>query len=128
MEIRIRCTQQDLLENSQTILADGKAYLIDDTLTYVEKDHPDVQHAITFDKDEVILKRKAEIQSETHIPHEGVGKSTVLSPYGMMVLETKIEEVFKNDELWMVQYQILENGSIVSHQKLVWELKGVADE
>ena len=90
--------------------------------------NPSVRHEIAFEKDQIILERHADIKSKTILPLDGRGKSRIISPYGIMELETEIEEYYQNDEVWMVQYSIFEDGREVTHQRLVWQLKGVKDE
>ena len=128
MEIRIRLTQYDYDEKKTTVLADGKGFLLNDTLTYQELDNPSVRHEVAFGKDQIVLERHADIKSRTILPLDGKGESRIISPYGIMELETEIEEYYQDDEVWMVQYSIFEDGREVTHQRLVWELKGVSDE
>lgn len=129
MEIRIRLTSYDLMNHQTAVLADGVGVLLGDTLFYSEKDHPDIRHEIAFQKDRILLKRNAEIQSETRLPYSGEsGMSRITSLYGVMELEARLDDSFRSEQMWMAEYRILENEEVITHQKLVWELKGVLDE
>ena len=67
MEISVQLVQEDLLSHRKTILADGKGNYSNRVLTYQEKDNPHIKHEISFCDDYVILKRHAEIKTETYL-------------------------------------------------------------
>ncbi len=125
MRVKIVCTKFDLLDHTSEVLCDAQGILRNDTLIYKENSEENALHEITFSEDELILKRKAEITSETHLLRGAKGKAKVFSPYGLMEMETFTMALEKNDELWSAEYKILNGSEAVTYQKLVWQIRGI---
>ena len=69
-----------------------------------------------------VLKRSGEFSSETVLKSDGRGESRVISPYGVMRLETRLLNKEKANDHWMVEYEIVGLNRPVSHMRLVWEI------
>lgn len=123
MRVTVILIQKDLTNREEHIIADGPALLTGDKLVYVEKD-TNLRHTVTFGSDEVILERAGEYPSRT-VLKAGKGISSVDSPYGKMVMETRLKKKSKTPNLWMVEYQIVSGGDIVLHQQLQWRITGL---
>lgn len=124
MELLIQLVKHDELEDSNTILASGKGKLENDVLTYMEKDNPNVRHEVSFFSDSIVIKRFAEVQSEILLYLNKKGIARVISPYGVMVLETELEKYERVEDKVMIQYKIFQNEELVTYQKMIWRLKG----
>ena len=120
MKVLVRLVQFDLLENTRTVIADTRGLLKNDSLSYFEEGGQ--RHDIRFAKEEVVLKRSGEFSSETVLKNEGMGESSVVSPYGVMHLETRLLQREKAADHWMVEYEIVGSDRPVSHMRLVWEI------
>ena len=120
MKVLVRLVQFDLLENTRTVIADTRGLLKNDSLSYFEAGG--VRHDIRFSNEGVVLKRSGEFSSETVLKSDGRGESRVISPYGVMRLETRLLNKEKALDRWMVEYEIVGSGSPVSHMRLVWEI------
>ena len=128
MEIHVKLTQFDIVRKDIAVLADGAADLNGNTLCYTEKENPSIRHEIRFDENQIVLKRLADISSETCLLPDRKGTARVDSPFGVMELETVLSRWSKDGDRWMVEYQILDDsGDAVTSQQLVWELKGVRE-
>ena len=92
MHVKVCLTQYDLIENTEAVLADGQGILNDTTLFYSEKDNPGVRHEIVLEEKHLVIRRIADIVSETDLIIGERSMARVLSPYGVMVLETYTEE------------------------------------
>ena len=125
MEISVQLVQEDLLSHRKTILADGKVNYSNRVLTYQEKDNPHIKHEISFCDDYVILKRHAEIKTETYLRLNKRGIAKILSPYGEMKLDTKLEEYNRDADSIMIRYSIYQGNEVVTNQTLIWKLKGL---
>lgn len=128
MEIHVKLTQFDITRKEITVLADGIADLNGDRLSYTEKENPSIRHEIIFEENQIVLKRLADISSETCLLPDRKGTASVNSPFGVMELDTVLKRWSRDSERWMVEYQILDDsGNAVTNQQLVWELKGVKE-
>ena len=125
MEISVQLVQEDLLSHRKTILADGKGNYSNRVLTYQEKDNPHIKHEISFCDDYVILKRHAEIKTETYLRLNKRGIAKILSPYGELKLDTKLEEYNRDADSIMIRYSIYQGNEVVTNQTLIWKLKGL---
>lgn len=125
MEISVQLVQEDFLSHRKTILADGKGNYSNRVLTYQEKDNPHIKHEISFCDDYVILKLHAEIKTETYLRLNKRGIAKILSPYGEMKLETKLEEYNRDADSIMIRYSIYQGNEVVTNQTLIWKLKGL---
>ena len=123
MEVGLKAVQIDHLGNTQTLLKDGRAFITDeDTLSYTEDADPNVRHTITFRKG-VVIRRNAE--SETVIwLSEQVSKAVVRSPYGQIRLEAELVSMNKDEDEWSVEYRLYNQGELITHQTVIWSLKG----
>ena len=125
MHVKVRLTQYDLIEHTETVLADGQGILNDTTLFYSEKDNPGVRHEIVLEEKHLVIRRIADIVSETDLIIGERSMARVLSPYGVMVLETYTDEYTLGEGKITAEYHIFQGDAEVTHQKLIWELKGV---
>ena len=125
MEISVQLVQEDLLSHRKTILADWKGNYSNRILTYQEKDNPHIKHEISFCDDYVILKRHAEIKTETYLRLNKRGIAKILSPYGEMKMDTKLEEYNRDVDSIMIRYSIYQGNEVVTNQTLIWKLKGL---
>lgn len=125
MEILVQLVQEDLLSHRKTILADGEGNYSNRVLTYQEKDNPHIKHEISFCDDYVILKRHAEIKTETYLRLNKRGIAKILSPYWEMKLDTKLEEYNRDADSIMIRYSIYQGNEVVTNQTLIWKLKGL---
>ena len=127
MIVHIVLTQHDLLEDRCGILAEGSAIRKKNRLVYHERDDEKIIHDIFFSDKEIILKRRADIESTTYLYPAKKGKSVIRSPYGVMELPAVLEFSAMEDDRWTAVYRILSGEDTVTYQKLVWEMKGAAE-
>lgn len=127
MRIHVRCVQYDLLEGRKTILAEGSGELLNDMLAYEEKG-TGFLHKVMFSDTCVVLKRGGDMPSVTTLVPGKRGKAAVSSAYGVMELETELEEMHKTEKQWMVTYRVISGEETASRMKLVWEMEEVSDE
>lgn len=125
MELLIELIQTDLLSGTTNCLAKGIAHLQDHTLSYLEENKEPVRHEVFFEEGHVVLRRFADTYSETDLRLNQTSMAQVKSPYGVMFLETYLEQYLFTEEEWSVQYKVLQEGEIVTHQRLCWKLRGV---
>lgn len=123
MKVDVTLTKYDLLTGEVMTLAKGPGNLKEESLTYYELSNPVVKHEITFSQERILLRRFAEIESETELLTEGIGHSHIHSPYGTMMVETELKGYEKGNDYYLVEYVIKSDGEIVSHQKMLWEIK-----
>ena len=128
MNVHVKLCQYDLLEGTETVLCEGPCDLEKDTLFYWEDIKNGIRHEVTFDDEKIILKRFAEISSETVLPLREHGEAKISSPYGDFRMETALETWAKEEDYWTVTYRILQDGQTVTRQKMIWELRGLTDE
>ncbi len=127
MMIDVTLTQFDMLEGTRTVVADGPGTLDGDTLVYHERGDEKIVHEVIFLDDEIVLKRKGGFGSVTHLYPDRKGTSRAHSPYGIMELDTVMIRRDRQDDTWTVEYMITANGETLTHQTLVWEMKGAAE-
>ena len=120
MRVRIRLERTDLENGVTEEIADTPALMRSDCLTYFEKKNG-AKHEDVFGE-EIVLKRNADISSETVLKKEGIGECAVHSPYGTMKMDTILEAYEKSSNKWIVEYRILSGQETVSHQKLEWKI------
>ena len=125
MEVFVELVQEDKISQEKVILADCKGEFDGKVLTYFEKNNPNIKHEISFFDDYVILKRHAEVKSETYLRLNKRGVARVLSPYGVMMLETKLEDYKRYADSINVSYSVYQGNELVNSQTLVWKLKGL---
>ena len=125
MEVFVELVQEDKLSQEKVILADCKGEFDGKVLTYFEKNNPNIKHEISFFDGYVILKRHAEVKSETYLRLNKRGVARVLSPYGVMMLETKLEDYKRYADSIKVSYSVYQGNELVNSQTLVWKLKGL---
>jgi len=126
MELNVKVKVYDLIENTERLLADGKAILLDNKLSYMEKESP-VRNDVSFSNDKVTIKRVAEVESFTELYSYRIGKAQVKSEYGDMEFETELLSLQKDEDIWSVQYKIMAGKEVASHVKVVWEFSGLKD-
>ncbi|MBQ9046545.1 MAG: hypothetical protein IJ120_01480 [Solobacterium sp.] len=128
MELRVRLKQYDLISGTQTVVTDSTGFLDGDVLTYWEDDAHRIRHEVAFSEERITLKRAADTKSFTVLPKEGTGRASVVSEYGTMWFDTKLYLSRKDEDSWEAEYGILQDADVLTHQRLVWELRGLADE
>lgn len=125
MEIFVQLVQEDIVSHEKIVLADGKASYLDRVLTYTEKDNPNVKHEISFFNDYVILKRYADIKSETYLRLNKRGVAKITSEYGEMKFSTYLQDYQCEEDRITIRYCIYQGNEVVTSQILVWILKGL---
>lgn len=123
----VRLIQTDLMLNETKELSKGQGSFEDGVLIYCENEDPSIRHEITFEKDHVLLKRFADTLSETDLRLEEKSIARVISSYGTMMLETYMTQFSKQEDYWMIEYQILQEDEVVTYQRLEWYLEGFED-
>lgn len=123
MKTQVLVTKYDLLTEDVEVLADGLGNFHDGKLTYHELNDPVNKHEITFMDDRIYLRRYAEMESETELLVNQKGMCKVVSPYGVMVLESVLLVYERKEDTYMVEYQIYQEEELISHQKIVWKIK-----
>ena len=123
MKTQVLVTKYDLLTEDVEVLADGLGNFQDGKLTYHELNDPVNKHEITFMDDRIYLRRYAEMESETELLIDRKGMCKVVSPYGVMVLESVLLVYERKEDTYMVEYQIYQEEELISHQKIVWKIK-----
>ncbi|MBR2825507.1 MAG: DUF1934 family protein [Solobacterium sp.] len=123
MKTNILVTKYDLLTDDVEVLADGLGHFQNGKLTYYELNDPVTKHEIIFLDDRIYLRRFSEIESETELLVDEKGMCKVVSPYGVMVLESKLLVYERKEDMYMVEYQIYQEKELISHQKITWKIK-----
>ncbi len=126
MKVKIRLLQEDKLEHTSSVIADTIALWSGDELTYFEDEEHTYKHHVLFLEDRVNIERKGEFSSETSLEQGQIGTSVMHSPYGKMVLNTKLCSYHKQENRIAVEYQILSGENVVSHLQMVWEINGLS--
>lgn len=123
MKVRVRLEQYDLIEKTNQVLVETSALFKENTLVYFEEDGKH-KHEIAFGKEEITLIRKGnDFSSETRLPLCGMGKAKVHSPYGTMVMPTKLVRWERRQNRWTVEYQLLQETNVVTHMRMVWDIQ-----
>lgn len=125
MQIHVLLEKEDLLTGEKEILADGKAIYRENALSYFE-DAEKVKNELQILEDAFVLKRCADIESITHLNHQGYGETLVRSPFGDFSIVNELVSFERNDEKISVEYRLLEEEEIQSHIRLTWHLKGLS--
>lgn len=120
LQMHVVLQQEDLLEESTSILFDGIGFLEGSCLTCYEDDTQTTKQELHFLENHVILKRHAASSSETDLRLQEKSFARIVSMYGTMMLETFLKEYDKRDDQIMIEYQILQEGLVVTHQRLKW--------
>ena len=128
MRVHVRFTKYDLLENRSSVIADGNGILSGSRLMYLEKENPSAKNEILFEEGRIVLKRMADVSSETELLEGKPGMAKVTSPYGEMFLETMLERFRRSESVWEAVYRILSDGEPVVYQRLVWEITPLEDD
>ncbi|MDY3234664.1 MAG: DUF1934 family protein [Erysipelotrichaceae bacterium] len=128
MRVHVKFTQYDLLENRSSVIADGNGILSGSRLMYLEKENPSAKNEILFEEGRIVLKRMADVSSETELLEGKPGMAKVTSPYGEMYLETSLERFSCSEKVWEAVYRILSDGEPVVYQRLVWEISPSEDD
>lgn len=128
MRVHVKFTQYDLLENRSSVIADGNGILAGSRLMYLEKENPSAKNEILFEEGRIVLKRMADVSSETELLEGKPGMAKITSPYGEMYLETSLERSSCSEEVWEAVYRILSDGELVVYQRLVWEISPSEDD
>lgn len=128
MRVHVKFTQYDLLENRSSVIADGNGILSGNRLLYPEKENPSCRNEILFEEERIVLKRSADVSSETQLLKGKPGMARVISPYGEMFLETMLERFCRSESVWEAVYRILSDGEPVVYQRLVWEITPLEDD
>ena len=121
MRVTVQLIQKDLSTEETNVIADGPGLLNGRKLVYVEKE-TGLRHTVTFDDDQVVLERAGEFPSKTVLVENKPGVSTVDSPYGRMVMSTRLKMKSRTPDLWMVQYQVISGDEVVLEQQLLWKI------
>ena len=119
MKVSVRLKQIDRISGKETILVQGPGLLNGNRLLYPESSH--AVQSVTFDDEEIILERKADVVSRTVLRKRGRGKSFIDSECGRLELETELSRYEKNDTVWLVEYRVLSGDEPVLDQILIWE-------
>ncbi len=123
MKIHIKLIQYDQLSHTSTILADDLGDINQGKLTYREKSSDHITHEILYGQGHFVLKRMADLVSETDLILKEKSFARVLSPYGVMMLETYMDRCELSDHHWEIEYHILQDDVPVTHQTLIWEFE-----
>lgn len=127
MEIRVKAYSYDFLSKEKMFIKDGTAYLFNDNcLSYLEGlDNSGVRHEIKWSDGEVILKRIGNGASITHLKLNEFKEAKVESMYGELIFDSYMTGFIKSDDLWEVEYKLFNQGDLITHVKVTWELKGI---
>ena len=120
MRVDIQLRREDVLTGEEEIIFEGPAILNHDRLVYFEE-RGGAKQTVTFEEGKIVLERVAEISSRTVLRTEGTGSSRVDSPYGIMSLDTVLRSFDKDEDRWMVEYQVLSGNEPVTDQRLIWK-------
>ena len=123
MKVFVTMIRHDLLQNEEETVYEGPALLNGSRLLYTEGKN--ARHCVIFSDDRIILRREADISSETVLYFAGKGECRVSSPYGDMLFYTDLLGFEKTDSVWSASYRISAADGIVSEQRIVWKLKKI---
>ena len=120
MKTSVRLKQIDRFSGEEKILVQGQGLLNGNRLLYPES--KDAVQSVTFNDEEIILERKADVISRTELRKRGRGKSFIDSEFGRLELETELGRYERNDTVWLVEYRVLSGDEPVLDQILIWEI------
>ncbi|MBQ6222077.1 MAG: DUF1934 family protein [Solobacterium sp.] len=121
MKIHIKLIQYDQLSHTSTVLADDLGDICQGKLTYRENSSDHITHEILYGQGHFVLKRISDLISETDLILKEKSFARVLSPYGVMMLETYMDRCELSEKRWEIEYHILQEDVPVTHQILIWE-------
>ncbi len=124
MRIKVTLIQKDLLNHEENIIADGPALLNGNKLVYTEKDST-IRHTVTYEPEKLVLERSGEFPSRTVLKEGRISHSVVDSPYGQMVMNTRLKNRSRSETLWFAEYQVLSDGEVVLEQQLLWKFSSL---
>lgn len=125
MKVHVRLRQIIMPGGEEKILADTGGLLNGERLLYPED--TGIMHTVTFGAEEIILERKADVNSRTELRKRGGrGKSIVVSEYGSLEFETELYRYEKDDGFCLAGYRVLSCGDTVLDQILIWEITPVS--
>ena len=125
MKVHVKLRQIAMPGGEEKILADTRGLLNGERLLYPED--TGIMHTVTFGAEEIILERKADVNSRTELRKRGgKGKSIVVSEYGSLEFETELYRYEKDDEFCLAGYRVLSSGDTVLDQILIWEITPVS--
>ena len=123
MKIHIKLIQYDQLSHTSTVLADDLGEIFQGKLTYRESGSDHTTHEILYGPGHFVLKRISDLVSETDLILKEKSMARILSPYGVMMLETYMDRCELSDQRWEIEYHIRQDGVTVTHQTLIWEFE-----
>ena len=125
MKVHVKLRQIEMAGGEEKILADTRGLLNGERLLYPED--TGIMHTVTFGAEEIILERKADVNSRTELRKRGgKGKSIVVSEYGSLEFETELYRYEKDDGFCLIGYRVLSSGDTVLDQILIWEITPVS--
>jgi uncharacterized beta-barrel protein YwiB (DUF1934 family) len=127
-EYRIRLMQYDAEHPAGQLLADGPLIMKEQTLIYHELADHSIQHEIRVADSELVLCRKAEISSETHLFPDQPGYALVHSPYGDLRLGTRLLHWEKGNQSLQAEYEILQGEDAVGRFRLIWQWEEIHEQ
>lgn len=121
MKVKVTLIAEDLNAGKKTTLAEGVALYDGKRLLYKEKDTT-ARHEIIQDHNGLTIKRSGDVISNTFLPYQGQGTSSVISEYGTMEVDAIAEHISVNENMWTVTYRIESQGDVTLHQRLEWHI------
>lgn len=121
MKVKVTLIAEDLNAGKKTKLAEGAALYDGKRLLYKEKDTA-ARHEIIQDHNGLTIKRNGDVISNTFLPYQGQGTSSVISEYGTMEVDAIAEHISVNENMWTVTYRIESQGDVTLHQRLEWHI------
>ena len=122
-QVHVHAVRHDRIEETRTVLCDGAGTFTDGTLIYKDCEPYAGEDRITFGEDAVVIHHAGDTESVMMLKKKGIGTAEIRTPYGTMFCETKLLEYRRTPEEVYIEYQIFQDGGLVSHIALEYRMK-----
>ncbi len=121
-EIKLRVSQNNLLENKNQVIYDGIAKITKDTtykISYLEEDKTEVE--LILNKSMGSLQRIGEVSTLINFNLENAGLCKVTTTFGDLFMDVNTLEIRLENSYIFLYYELLEAGAIVGRFQLRME-------
>jgi hypothetical protein len=121
--VAVRAIHQDLLEHTRSVLSDGAGTFDGKVLSCRECPPFQGSDRIILGDGEITLIHEGDTRSEIHLDTRHPGAAEIKTPYGTMFCDAQLLAYRRTETSVSVEYQILQNGEILSHIALDYEFR-----
>lgn len=112
--------QKDLMDQSESVVADGPCLFDGARLLYMEPDG--AKHVVCFRDDRVEIERSGQVRTRLFLSRKETGKCVVESDYGVMEMAAVLAGYQWNGRLAFVEYALKTGDEIVARKQMQWEV------